>query len=530
MPCVLSEDHKLRLTLVLIWSAYTCSSKTIVEESDCLTDTNLRLIKKLCVDGRRQWHAGAFLHCGRKPLNSHCTLKSVNPIPACITTHRACSRVNCGGTVYLRGCRGHGGYPVTHFWREVGGTVFFQAKGHHDHARPDLKPVRRSKTLARSRKRAPERTGPVSKAPTSRPASPAANLEFNCKLYPLLSNLETARTFSGYQTSVPLSFARSCLQDAPDRQNLLSHNNNLAGSGSDHRCIHLPYGGPTRTPDTPKAITSHSLDLTNPGFGSHQQPSLVSSTLSYTSTYPNHFNRPLLPRAEAATNTRIHSSRPASPFVAVGVPLNNRLAAAVELAPLKRECDQMQTADVDSLLQGENKSPICSHPSVGCDGLVDKRNWLATPGCFLGCYQQGESISTTSGEKNASWSTPSPPTDGSSMLFNVTEVPGGGGGGPNDETAVQKRNPDAHRGPDYDVSWTTAAAMGISECQWPCRGGSRVNHMSMQSSTPMSADFIQGGLQTRGADSTFAPGIPFCLESSGSRTSQGSSGSGQMLR
>lgn len=57
---------------------------------------------------------------------------------------------NCNGCIYIQPCRGHGGYPVTHFWRECGDTVYFQAKGTHDHVKPDLKPVR--DTAARRRK------------------------------------------------------------------------------------------------------------------------------------------------------------------------------------------------------------------------------------------------------------------------------------------------------------------------------------------------------------------------------------------
>uniref|UniRef100_A0A183SBT7 GCM domain-containing protein n=1 Tax=Schistocephalus solidus TaxID=70667 RepID=A0A183SBT7_SCHSO len=38
-----------------------------------------------------------------------------------------------------RHCKGHGGYPVTHFWRFANNAVFFQAKGEHDHVRPMLK-------------------------------------------------------------------------------------------------------------------------------------------------------------------------------------------------------------------------------------------------------------------------------------------------------------------------------------------------------------------------------------------------------
>jgi len=36
-------------------------------------------------------------------------------------------------------CRGHCGYPVTHFWRHTEYAIFFQAKGVHDHLRPEAK-------------------------------------------------------------------------------------------------------------------------------------------------------------------------------------------------------------------------------------------------------------------------------------------------------------------------------------------------------------------------------------------------------
>lgn len=39
----------------------------------------------------------------------------------------------------IRPCRGHCGYPVTHFWRSTNNAIFFQAKGVHDHARPEPK-------------------------------------------------------------------------------------------------------------------------------------------------------------------------------------------------------------------------------------------------------------------------------------------------------------------------------------------------------------------------------------------------------
>nr|XP_026240352.1 chorion-specific transcription factor GCMb [Urocitellus parryii] len=46
---------------------------------------------------------------------------------------------NCHSALELIPCRGHSGYPVTNFWRLDGNAIFFQAKGVHDHARPESK-------------------------------------------------------------------------------------------------------------------------------------------------------------------------------------------------------------------------------------------------------------------------------------------------------------------------------------------------------------------------------------------------------
>ncbi|CAH6801607.1 chorion-specific transcription factor GCMb [Phodopus roborovskii] len=46
---------------------------------------------------------------------------------------------NCHSPLELVPCRGHSGYPVTNFWRLDGSAIFFQAKGVHDHPRPESK-------------------------------------------------------------------------------------------------------------------------------------------------------------------------------------------------------------------------------------------------------------------------------------------------------------------------------------------------------------------------------------------------------
>lgn len=48
-------------------------------------------------------------------------------------------RRHCNGRLEIQPCRGHCGYPVTHFWRHTENAIFFQAKGAHDHPRPEAK-------------------------------------------------------------------------------------------------------------------------------------------------------------------------------------------------------------------------------------------------------------------------------------------------------------------------------------------------------------------------------------------------------
>lgn len=45
----------------------------------------------------------------------------------------------CGGQLAMQHCKGHNGYPVTHFWRHYEDKVFFIGKGYHDHPRPEVK-------------------------------------------------------------------------------------------------------------------------------------------------------------------------------------------------------------------------------------------------------------------------------------------------------------------------------------------------------------------------------------------------------
>lgn len=57
------------------------------------------------------------------------------------------------GRLEVLACRGHCGYPVTHFWRHTETAIFFQAKGTHDHAKPEPKNSSEARRVLGSGKR-----------------------------------------------------------------------------------------------------------------------------------------------------------------------------------------------------------------------------------------------------------------------------------------------------------------------------------------------------------------------------------------
>ncbi|KAG5685015.1 hypothetical protein PVAND_014218 [Polypedilum vanderplanki] len=60
-------------------------------------------------------------------------------------TGKPCPNRNCNGRLDIQPCRGHCGYPVTHFWRHTKYGIFFQAKGVHDHPKPEPKNCRETR-------------------------------------------------------------------------------------------------------------------------------------------------------------------------------------------------------------------------------------------------------------------------------------------------------------------------------------------------------------------------------------------------
>ncbi|KAM9775384.1 chorion-specific transcription factor GCMb isoform X3 [Syngnathus typhle] len=99
---------------------------------------------------------------------------------------------SCSGALELLPCRGHSGYPVTNFWRVDGKAIFFQAKGVHDHPRPESK----SETEARR--------SSVKRRVSSPPFAPKRRLVESQALGPaLLSCVESADRISFIEPSFP---------------------------------------------------------------------------------------------------------------------------------------------------------------------------------------------------------------------------------------------------------------------------------------------------------------------------------------
>ncbi|XP_055847855.1 transcription factor glial cells missing 2 [Episyrphus balteatus] len=96
---------------------------------------NVNILKKSCL--------GVFV-CSKDCVLSNGSKVNLRPA-ICDKARRKqegklCPNKNChGGRLEIKPCRGHCGYPVTHFWRHSGNAIFFQAKGVHDHPRPDPK-------------------------------------------------------------------------------------------------------------------------------------------------------------------------------------------------------------------------------------------------------------------------------------------------------------------------------------------------------------------------------------------------------
>ena len=96
---------------------------------------NVNILKKSCL---------GVLICTKRCLQRNGKTVAIRPA-ICDKARKKqqgkiCPNMDCDGILEIQSCRGHCGYPVTHFWRHVANHgILFQAKGFHDHPKPSTK-------------------------------------------------------------------------------------------------------------------------------------------------------------------------------------------------------------------------------------------------------------------------------------------------------------------------------------------------------------------------------------------------------
>ncbi|KAM9827761.1 chorion-specific transcription factor GCMb [Neosynchiropus ocellatus] len=181
---------------------------------------------------------------------------------------------SCSAALELVPCRGHSGYPVTNFWRVDGKCIFFQAKGVHDHPKPESK----SETEARR--------SSVKRRVTSPPFLSKRRLLDAQALGPaLISCADPADRISfidqnfqqhypAFQSAEPYYNAHNALQDAPPTLQKAS-NPRLYMSRPGYE-----FQGYRNPPTYP--VTS---DLCDPRLGSVLASSSSSSTAPHSASF-----------------------------------------------------------------------------------------------------------------------------------------------------------------------------------------------------------------------------------------------------
>jgi hypothetical protein len=60
---------------------------------------------------------------------SAASIQTRGPIQRCVSVSgKPCPNRQCSGRLEILACRGHCGYPVTHFWRHTDHAIFFQVR------------------------------------------------------------------------------------------------------------------------------------------------------------------------------------------------------------------------------------------------------------------------------------------------------------------------------------------------------------------------------------------------------------------
>ncbi|VDP85722.1 unnamed protein product [Echinostoma caproni] len=352
---------------------------------------------------------------------------------------RPCCMPNCNGRIYNQPCRGHGGYPVTHFWREHGDTVYFQSKGTHDHIRPDLKPVR--DTAARRRRQ-------IQLEKLQQTRSLTSSAESNVRSSECLSTRGNSRTrevtrMAGLVRKRAAERVESKVNDMPLGGKLHQSETNWASSVDQGKIARTTLGTDKPTSPTSLCTKPEPIFPSSPALGSY-------SVTSHTGQNPLHYQvshgfdptrdhqHPHLFTASVPTTTS-HSNThyPMNGMYAVSrfpphlfcPRVENSSATQTENVPTSTTLTTSFMKDLlyeDELRKPDSKTtyPVYTDPpSISVKApLVQNILQLSQHQPIQHTIMAGPNSESTSGGLNASWSTPSPPTGGSSSLFGASDI------------------------------------------------------------------------------------------------------------
>ncbi|XP_055328876.1 uncharacterized protein LOC129581689 [Paramacrobiotus metropolitanus] len=153
---------------------------------------------------------------------------------------RPCPNKLCSGRLTVVPCRGHCGYPVTHFWRHSSHSIFFQSKGVHDHHRPEPKMTSESRKSTRNALKAKMSAMWLHRKDTAEWHSTAGRKRSLARVgHEHYDNPVTSQKISNYTTKPHISEREDSFA-APRQQSIMppAHFDTTLQADSQH--IHLP--------------------------------------------------------------------------------------------------------------------------------------------------------------------------------------------------------------------------------------------------------------------------------------------------